>query len=411
MRRGSELAILVLAIACSPVTTETGSDGTWVGTITTEGNVTTVVNESGSVWGGAARLVEEVTIGVESGAEEYMFGRIGDIYANDQAIFVVDRDVPAVRMYDAAGEYVRDIGRSGQGPGEYTRPIQVAAASDGRVFVVDNRTRRINVFDAAGAPIGAYPLEGRVVCCNQPLVIDDQNVPWLAYQALDPSDPGSLIFTIRALGPQGIVATRQIPSVDFEPQSVSLNGRDFAVPFAAFSIWNFTRSGVVVGTSDSYRFEIHRADARIIVERKGWSRVPVAPAEAAYMRSVWIQQGMAPPGWDGAQIPEHKAAFLAFQGSTSGDLWVLRPGPGIRDLACNEPDSGVSCWKDSFLVDAFDPGGRFLGSVDLPREMRDPLLSVRPFRNGKRVVAVVENDAGTIMVKRYRLVLPGEDAP
>ena len=42
----------------------TGTDGTWVGTITTEGNVTTVINEAGSVWGGAATLVEEASIGV-----------------------------------------------------------------------------------------------------------------------------------------------------------------------------------------------------------------------------------------------------------------------------------------------------------------------------------------------------------
>jgi len=36
--------------ACAPE----GDAGTWVGTIATEGNITTVVNESGSVWGGTA---------------------------------------------------------------------------------------------------------------------------------------------------------------------------------------------------------------------------------------------------------------------------------------------------------------------------------------------------------------------
>ena len=54
MRRGILLAILAHAIACSPETPELDADGTWVGTITTEGNVTTVVNESGSVWGGGS---------------------------------------------------------------------------------------------------------------------------------------------------------------------------------------------------------------------------------------------------------------------------------------------------------------------------------------------------------------------
>jgi len=31
-----------------------------------------------------------------------------------------------------------------------------------------------------------------------------------------------------------------------------------------------------------------------------------------------------------------------------------------------------------------------------------------PYIRGHDVIAVVEDDAGTIMVKRYRLVLPGE---
>ncbi len=54
------VASLFAVAACSPPEPEGAADGTWVGTITTEGNVTTVVNESGSVWGGTARLVEGV---------------------------------------------------------------------------------------------------------------------------------------------------------------------------------------------------------------------------------------------------------------------------------------------------------------------------------------------------------------
>jgi len=59
-------------LACSPEPAADSGDTTWVGTITTEGNVTTVVNESGSVWGGTARLVEEASIGLAVGPEEYI---------------------------------------------------------------------------------------------------------------------------------------------------------------------------------------------------------------------------------------------------------------------------------------------------------------------------------------------------
>ena len=58
--------VALAALACGPQESATDAGGSWVGTITTEGNVTTVVNESGSVWGGTARLVEEASIGARS---------------------------------------------------------------------------------------------------------------------------------------------------------------------------------------------------------------------------------------------------------------------------------------------------------------------------------------------------------
>jgi hypothetical protein len=69
------LTLTILA-ACSPGSDGTPTDDTWVGTITTEGNVTTVVNEAGSVWGGTATLVEEASIGVDAGADEYLLGSV-----------------------------------------------------------------------------------------------------------------------------------------------------------------------------------------------------------------------------------------------------------------------------------------------------------------------------------------------
>jgi len=83
------LMLAVLATACGPQESSPEADTTWVGTITTEGDVTTVINESGSVWGGTARLVEEASIGVESGPEEHMLGQITALYATDDEIYVL----------------------------------------------------------------------------------------------------------------------------------------------------------------------------------------------------------------------------------------------------------------------------------------------------------------------------------
>ena len=70
------VAALLVVAGCTSPASDQSADGTWVGTITTEGNVTTVVNESGSVWDGAATLVEDLSIGVDLGEEYYMFARV-----------------------------------------------------------------------------------------------------------------------------------------------------------------------------------------------------------------------------------------------------------------------------------------------------------------------------------------------
>ena len=49
---GAASVVVLAVVACATQEPATDTDGTWVGTITTEGNVTTVVNESGSVWEG-----------------------------------------------------------------------------------------------------------------------------------------------------------------------------------------------------------------------------------------------------------------------------------------------------------------------------------------------------------------------
>ena len=125
------VSVAVLSLtACASQEDAANAEGTWVGTITTEGNVTTVVNESGSVWGGTARLVEEASIGVESGADEYMFGRISSLTADDERIYVLEQSPPVVRVYDLDGTHVMNIGTRGQGPGEFGFPASIVLMPD-----------------------------------------------------------------------------------------------------------------------------------------------------------------------------------------------------------------------------------------------------------------------------------------
>ncbi len=410
-------AILVVAGACSSDGPMNGTDPTWVGTITTEGNVTTVINESGSVWGGPGRLVEELSIGVETGAEEYMFDQTTFVYADERMIYVSQPGVPVVHTYDVEGTYQRDLGRPGQGPGEYGEPVHVAS-SDERVFVVDGRGDRIYAYTLGGEGAGTWTLR-ELACCAWPLGMSIEGIVRAPVARWDVDEMGATPhFGAQPFGkdgPQGSVLW--VPEIPYEPLMISVQGRDQeGVPFAPTLRWTVAPNGIIAGVSDQYRFELHDADGTTTVVHRYWEPVPVHPDHAAWQRKYALAQIRATVpdwNWQGDEPPDHQPAFDYFIMPVSGEIWVWRPGPSRSLPDCIEEPAedprgarSQPCWRSETILDVFGRDGRYLGQVEPPAGLR-PAPS-NPYVRGDRLYAVIEDEAGTIMVKRYRLVLPGE---
>ena len=253
--------IVAVTVACGTSPESELSDaGTWVGTVTTAGDVTTVINESGSVWGGAATLVEEMSIGVESGPQEYMFGRVGAVYATDERIYLIDSQVPAVRMYDHEGTHVGDLGRSGQGPGEYTSPSLLAVDERDRVFVFDSRLGRINVYGPEGENLDPWPLTSSR-CCVWPMYPLTEDALWVPVRQRVDRPGVDAIYGVQAVGPEGPYdEVTWLPDLDFEQATWTTDsGFEIEAPFSARLLWNPAPGGrLLVGGSDRFRFEAPR---------------------------------------------------------------------------------------------------------------------------------------------------------
>ena len=95
--------------------------------------------------------VEEVyTVGVLDGAEWEMFGSVAGVaFGEDGTLFILDRDAGHVVAVDRAGQFVRTISNKGEGPGELSQPIGMAAFFDGGIGVND-LTRGIQFFGRDG---------------------------------------------------------------------------------------------------------------------------------------------------------------------------------------------------------------------------------------------------------------------
>ena len=105
-------------------------------------------------------LEEELSIGEAEGREEYMFSNIpsiGSLAVDDSGrIYIVDYQAAHVKVYDAAGVYLKTIGKQGQGPEEFSRPSRVAITNEGLLAVEDMGNRAIKMFTLDGTYVKSF---------------------------------------------------------------------------------------------------------------------------------------------------------------------------------------------------------------------------------------------------------------
>jgi hypothetical protein len=386
------LHALAVLVACGG-SGDADIEAPWVGSTTTEDGITTVHNESGSVWGGTATLVEETSIGVDAGPSELMFGNVASVYEHDGTIYVVDPQVPAVRTFDLEGNYLATLGAVGQGPGEYTEPHRVAIAPDGRIFVSEPGNDRINVYAADGTSLDTWTVQ-MSESLTSALVFDESGLLWVPVLSRD-LVPGGARQGIRAM-PDGVPGEYAV--ID-ELEGQPVEGPEGDQPIA----WTAAGGGtLIVGWANAlvYHFEIqHRGEPVLRIER-AWKPTPLDPDFAAWYLAVY-----------GRERPATYPAYIGFTKAASGEIWVTRPGPARYIEGCHDDLSDLDaaraspCWRPAFIVDAFGEDGRYLGAVAMPHDVT-PVVQWMHI-DGDMVVARSVGDDGVTRVKRYRLLLPG----
>jgi hypothetical protein len=422
MRFLSLLLALVMPLAACGGDGATATDaGAWVGEVSTEGNVTMVRNQAGSRWGGPAILEPEVSIGVDEGAPEYMFGSISGLWATDDEIYVVDSQVPVVRVYDSQGRHLRDIGREGQGPGEFQRPSGVLVDPDGRVYVREGGgDPRINVYSHEGEPLETWRwTTGQVRVSGGQLVMrNDGAIFTLAIKYPQDVRPTleNRVRGMQQVGRDGAVGELiEQPDLQVDTPTVSSERMTTSVPFSPGQITTFTPAGAyVAGDSSTYGFEIHYPDGRVVEVERYWTPVPISTAEKEYAKrrlTASMRRFNDDPEWtyDGPPLPDHKPAYYLFNPTQGNRVLVVRYGPSHLVDGCDvnfdlNEGPGEECFEPERVWDMFDLEGVYLGEVVRPTSGR----LFQPFWRDDMVVMVVEDEFGTNTVKRFRFRLPDE---
>ncbi|HEX7241808.1 MAG TPA: 6-bladed beta-propeller [Longimicrobiaceae bacterium] len=205
------------------------------------------------------RLVRDATAG--GGEGPGALTEVGEVtVGRDGRVYVSQRQDGVVRVYDARGRYLREIGRSGEGPGEFEWQSGMGWRGD-TLWVADGAQARISLFRPDGrfvrslTFVRAGPLTGGRPNVPGDLLADGSVLgSWRAYLSVLAAGPVSeplVRFTPRG-EPIGVLA--RVERRNEFVQLRSGNSRTyFAQPFADSPMWAVAPDGsaLVVVTRDA----------------------------------------------------------------------------------------------------------------------------------------------------------------
>jgi len=348
--------------------------------------------------GGPWTVERVLSVGGTSGDSVYEFGAINGVDTDSAGnLYVADLQAQTVRVYDAAGTYLRSIGHEGSGPGELGAVFVGVHVFGDEVLVPDLANQRVSRFALDGTYLSSDRLDlSRGIPLRFDVTAGGRLVAQLRQQP-PPEDATGAEEVLVVLVPEGqpVDTLATVPS----GRSVQI-GRGLPVfrPFAADPVWDSDDSGrLVTATTDAWRLEVWdpgAASPRVL--SRPWEPVPVTAADRQAaedgLRSLYERQG-APPRMLEAMIAamepaDHLPAFTSVFLGPNGSVWVQQVGEGRLNIQ----DMGSATW------DVFDSSGQYVGEVSFPQQFQ-------PYRAlGDRIYGVGHDALDVQTVEVYRVV-------
>ncbi|MCY4573896.1 MAG: hypothetical protein OXF01_13965 [Gemmatimonadetes bacterium] len=99
-----------------------------------------------------------------------------------------------MNVYDPDGEFIRTVGRKGEGPMEFERAYPFHADAGGHVHIWDPHNLRVTIIAPDFALVDEKPLSGRQI--NDMMAIDDGSLYVMQTWSSDPANPGQPLHIV-----------------------------------------------------------------------------------------------------------------------------------------------------------------------------------------------------------------------
>lgn len=136
--------------------------GQWKGTIKREAGVDVTRNPLNPLYKTKTSTFEpEFSIRESESNSAFTFVRIsGLLIDKDDNVYVLDSRDANIKVFNRRGQFIRFIGKKGQGPGEFDSPSGMDFFSETEIAVLDGGNRRLTIFGLSGAYLSSFSYSG-----------------------------------------------------------------------------------------------------------------------------------------------------------------------------------------------------------------------------------------------------------
>jgi hypothetical protein len=338
-------------------------------------------------------FVEELSVG----GEEYdMLSRpMRFIVDREGGIYISDSQDQTIKIFDQNGEYVRSIGRKGEGPGEFSYLGSQTFLPDGKLLAMDSMSMRLNLFDPEGNYLTSYHWAHRP---GRLLYATALDCVMSVYTFQDSKDPlsGRKLF-VKKFDFEG----DEINSFgEFKPEEGKVHTESrsggggvallISLPYAPHSIFasDPERQYLYHCVNNEYMIEVFDKDGKVIRRfDRPYEPLSFTSEDAEKFRSRYKDSNMEglKKMVQGMSMPAIKTITPQMRVDDVGNLWV----------ETYEQRDGDE--KDFTAYDIYNPDGYYEAKVWID-------LKPEYFVNGKMYRTHRDEETGYSLVKRYRVV-------
>jgi len=335
------------------------------------------------------RFEEEISFGGEEEGSGAVYKPGQYVIDERNRVHIADAADSTIKVFDAEGRFLREIGRKGQGPGEFGAIFILGFCPDGRLLVTDSRNRRTSIFGPEGDFLGSYQWTS-----NTPipyLVLDDAYV--VQESARDESGTKMFLKTYDFEGHEvkswGEFVSPPMKSITRGGTGGTVTTIGVSVPFAPHSVLTGdpTFMRVYHCLNDTYLIDVYDSGGQLFMKiDRPYEHVPVTDKdkEEALAMVAGSSQGVKDL-YEDLDWPKVKTVTVRILCDDRGYLWLATHEERI------EGDRKLTAY------DVFDSDGIYDARVWLD-------AAPGKFADGKMYRFKEDEESGIRSLTRFRVI-------